>query len=63
MTQKKDKSSMVIEFERKERANLKMIQARLELIGIDKTLSEIASDCLATGIYQKLKETITNGES
>ena len=57
MTQKKDKSSMIITFERKERANLRMIQARLELIGIDKTLSEVASDCLISGIHNKLKET------
>lgn len=56
MTQKKNKSSMIVEFERRERANLKVVQANLELIGVDKTLSEVATDCLIKGLYQTLKE-------
>lgn len=48
---------MVVEFDRPERQNLKVIQARLVLMGIDKTLADIASDCLIKGLYQTLKET------
>lgn len=53
---KKEKltKGMVIEIDRIERARLKEIQSKYCLVGADKTLAQIASDCLKIGISSKL---------
>jgi len=48
-------SSMVVEFSKSTRKDLKMIQAKLVLIGVEKTMQEIATECLTLGVIQKFK--------
>jgi hypothetical protein len=57
MTKKnKQTKGMAIELDNSDRANLREIQARYILVGADKTLVQIAQDCLKIGIAIKIKE-------
>jgi hypothetical protein len=55
---KKDKQTkgMAIELDNLDRANLREIQAKYILVGAEKTLVQIAQDCLKIGIGVKIKE-------
>jgi hypothetical protein len=53
MTKKKETSKMVIELTRSDRAKLKELQGKLEGLSIDRTLSELAAECLTAGIDVK----------
>ena len=57
MDQTEKTSTVMVKFDPAERANLRVIQARLVLMGIKKTLQEVSAECLVAGIHQKLKET------
>ena len=50
-------SSIVMELDPAITFSLRVIQARLVLMGIKKTLQEVSAECLVAGIHQKLKET------
>lgn len=51
---KKLTKGMVIELSDTDRANLRTIQGKYLLVGIDKTMAEIACDCLKIGIHDNL---------
>ena len=53
----KPTKGMVIELSDTDRANLKTIQGRHLLIGVNKTMAQIACDCLKIGIQNKLSNT------
>lgn len=51
----KETKGLVIELPRADRSNLKLLQRRLEDIAVEKTLSELALQCLRIGLISKLK--------
>jgi len=55
--QGKKTKGMAIELDHSDHTNLKIIQARYILIGVEKKLTEIAGDCLKIGIADKLANT------
>ena len=57
MAKKKETKGMVLELDNAVRANLRELQSRFIMIGVDKTLVQIALDCLKIGIYDKLINT------
>ena len=59
MKKPKTTKGMVIELDNSDRSNLKVIQSRYILTGVDKSLSQIACDCLKIGIHSKLINTET----
>ncbi len=51
---KEEKTGMVIEIDREYRAKLKELQGKLSAIRIDRTMSQLASECVQAGIDIKL---------
>jgi hypothetical protein len=51
---KETEKSMILYLDSPERAKLKVIQSNYVETGCDKTLTEIALDCLKIGIHNKM---------
>jgi len=56
MAKKKEFTGLIIKIDRKVRSKLRTLQANYELIGEDKTLAQVAEECVEIGIESKLEQ-------